>query len=418
MSQMKGGNFIWYVSVLLLGCRPAQPTDDGDACVGCDAVDEEGESPTCDEPCAEAGAPAWCLELPGSLEHWIAIVGLAAHPNGNVLLLSAAADGTRELVEFTPQGTIVSTRELAGDGPPRAVASGPDGIYVATNMAYGKSSAIEHFSHAGDLKWALPIDRAGLLLTSIARHDGVLALAGTLSQSGSEDIWVATLDMTGAIRWEHTHDHAGLRDVATSVVFDGRTLAVAGNVQHAPPEYEDVPYPMPNFGYFAAHAALDGAVLNREIITGEQVEGILVVGDMAQFEDDSWALTGTSTRGLLQSVWWTAIVDTKGVRVEKFETALGDNVTEAVAAFGDAVLVAGRWGEPIPTTTRVARYDSGLSSLAWDWIDALPDDDGRDIVGDVAVVDASLYVSLMRDVQPLEGGNHTESLTVCNYGLL
>jgi hypothetical protein len=256
-------------------------------------------------------------------------------------------------------------------------------------------------------------------VTSIDRHDGIFALAGTILQLGvNTDLWVGTLDMTGAIRWEHTYDHAGLRDEATSVVFDGKTVAVAGNVQHAPPANADSPYPLPNFVYFAAHAALDGAVLSEQIITGEQVEGILAVSDMAPFEDQSWALVGTSTHGLLQSVWWTAIVDPGGVRFENYETEVGDNVTEAVATFEDSVFVAGRRGDPIPTTTRVIRYDSGLASLEWAWADALPDDDARDIVRDMLVVDSNLYVSSIRDVQPLKGGVHTESLMVCSFNLL
>jgi hypothetical protein len=411
---MKGGNFIWCTSVLLLACQPAQSAD---------TATEEDAHPTCDEPCAEAGVPAWCLALPGSLNQWVQIVGLAAHPSGNIILLSVAADGTRELVEFTAHGITVSTRKLEGEGTPRGVASGPEGIYVVTNIEGGggssDSSAIEHFSYGGDLLWVQPIGRTGLSLTSIDRHEGVFALAGTILEPGvNTDLWVGTLDMTGAIRWEYTYDHAGLRDEATSVVFDGKTVAVAGNVQHAPPANADSPYPLPNFVYFAAHAALDGAVLNQEIITGEPVEGILEVSDMAPFEDAGWALVGTSTRGLLQSVWWTAIVDPGGVRIEKFETEVGDNVTEAVATFGDSVFVAGRTGDPIPTTARVIRYNSGLTSLEWAWADALPDADARDIVRDLLVVDSNLYVSSVRDVQPLKGGTHTESLMVCSFNLL
>jgi hypothetical protein len=139
---------------------------------------------------------------------------------------------------------------------------------------------------------------------------------------------------------------------------------------------------------------------------------------MAPFEDRSWALVGTSTRGLLQSVWWTAIVDPGGVRFENYETEVGDNVTEAVATFEDSVFVAGRRGDPIPTTTRVIHYDSGLASLEWAWADALPDDDARDIVRDMLVVDSNLYVSSIRDVQPLKGGVHTESQMVCSFNLL
>jgi hypothetical protein len=405
---MKAGTVVWCMSVLVLGCRSAQPADEGD-------VADEDEGPTCDELCA----PVWCVSVPGSMDHWVAIVGLAAHPNGNILLLSVAADETREMVELTPQGTVVSTRKLEGEGTPRAVVSGTDGIYVATSMGSGGTSAVEHVSYEGDLVWARPIERTQLSVSSIDLHDGALALAGTINLD-SEDLWVGMLDMTGTIRWEHTYDHAGFTDEAAAVVFDGETVAVAGNVQHAPPDNADSPWPIPNFVYFATYAAADGVMMSQEIITGEnaQVDGILEVSDLAQFEDQSWALSGTSTQGLIQSVWWTAIVDAHGVRTEKFEAEAGDNVTEAVATFGEAVLVAGRQGAPVPTATRVIRYAPGMSSLAWEWVDALLNDDARDIVGDMLVFDSRLYVSSIRDVQPLQGGNYTEKLTVCSFGLL
>jgi hypothetical protein len=404
---MKAGHVVWCMWVLVLGCRPARVADDGDAT-------DEDEGLACEELCA----PAWCLSVPGSMDHWVAIVGLVARPNGNIILLSVAADETRELVEFTPQGTVVSTLELEGEGTPRAVASGPEGIYVATSMGSLGTSAVEHFSYGGDLVWAQPIERTALNVSSIALHNGVFALAGTINLD-SEDLWVGMLDMTGTIRWEHTYDHAGFTDDATSVVFDGKTVAVAGNVQHAPPANADSPWPIPNFVYFATYAAADGAMMSQEIITGENapVDGILEVSDLAQFEDGHWALVGTSTQGLIQSVWWTAIVDIDGVRIEKYEAEVGDNVTEAVATFGDAVLVAGRRGDPLPTTTRVIRHAPGVSSLAWEWIDALPDDDARDIVGDMLVVDSNLYVSSVHDLQPLQGGTNTESLTVCSFPL-
>jgi hypothetical protein len=391
---MKAGTVVWCMSVLVLGCRPAQVAEDGDV-------------------------SAWCLSVPGSMDHWVAIVGLVAHPNGNILLLSTAADETRELVELTPQGTVVSTRELEGEGTPRAVASGPDGIYVATSMGGLGTSAVEHFSYDGDLVWTQPIERTALNLSSIGLHGGVFALAGTITQSDSEDLWVGTLDMTGAIRWEHTYDHAGFTDEATSVVFDGKTVAVAGNVQHAPPYGADTQWPIPNFVYFATYAAVDGAMMSQEIITGDnaQVDGILEVSDLAQFEGGHWALSGTSTQGLIQSVWWTAIVDSDGVRIEKYEAEVGDNVTESVATFGDAVLVAGRRGDPLPTTTRVICHAPGVSSLAWEWVGALPDDDARDIVADMLVVDSHLYVSSVHDIQHLQGGTNTESLTVCSFPL-
>ncbi len=135
------------------------------------------------------------------------------------------------VTRFTPDGDVVWTRQL--DDPTgvdvAALAVAADGGVIATGRS-GSDAFVARWDAEGNRLWTTPIARAGFLSAGQAiaiAGDGSVAVAGASSgpeqpvpgAAWDDDVLVAALDATGAIRWTRVF---GTRasDGATGVAFD------------------------------------------------------------------------------------------------------------------------------------------------------------------------------------------------------
>ena len=184
--------------------------------------------------------------------------GAAVDAQGNVYIsglsfvVNEGADDTEALLlKFDPNGGVVWARAWGGAGfdAARAVATGPDGVYITgeTNSFFANDAFLAKFDFNGNVVWERDwgVDGIQAPFTGLTGANGVATdglgnvyITGNASDTGHRNnIILVKFDAAGTLVWEKIGGPGFGNGADVAVSADNSTVFVSGNILSDDPDF-------------------------------------------------------------------------------------------------------------------------------------------------------------------------------------